>query len=178
MLACRQRTPNRMKPLAPLPPTFCRPGRISRPVSVIYSREDRARFMGMDSAHFEMNLVAMRSPTSWTSKSSTGDEGLLNGSQTWRTTTSARKRPIFALYLTQFGLWPCRWRRMPVRRRRIFGWLSWNSATYAHMGGTYRTGTTPPTTLVLERLLVAITGGIKVSAHVPGPCQRPTSKTP
>ena len=42
-----------MKPLADLPPKFCRPSRIQ--ASFFYSREDRARFAGMDSA-LRMNL--------------------------------------------------------------------------------------------------------------------------
>ena len=66
------------------------------------------------------------------------------------------------LYLTQFGFGRVdgKYAAVAADLRIVAG-----TGTYAHMGGTYRSGNTADYS-VLERLM-AITSGIKVSAHVP-----------
>ena len=132
------------------------PGRLQ--ASFRYSREDRARFMGMDSA-LRMNLSDALSDK-LDQQILNGDEGLLNGSNLANHNVSTET--THPLYLTQFGFGRVdgEYAATAEDLRMVVG-----TGTYAHMGGTYRTGNTADYS-VLERLL-AITGGIKVSAHVP-----------
>ena len=132
------------------------PGRIQ--ASFFYSREDRARFVGMSDA-LRMNLSDALADK-LDQQVLNGSEGLLNGTNLDNHNVSTQT--THPLYLTQFGFGRVdgKYAAVAADLRIVAG-----SATYAHMGGTYRSGNTADYS-VLERLM-AITGGIKVSAHVP-----------
>ena len=132
------------------------PARIQ--ASFFYSREDRARFAGMDAALRENLGMALSDRLD--QRILSGNGGLLNGTNLADHDVTAET--THPLYLTQFGF------------GRVDGEYAGSAAdlrvvvgtdTYAHMGGTYRSGNTADYS-VLERLM-EITGGVKVSAHVP-----------
>ncbi len=125
--------------------------------SFSYSREDRARFAGMDSALRE-NL-AMALSDALDKQVVSGTNGLLTGTNLAAHDVSAVT--AFAAYLSALGF------------ARVDGTYAMDSSeirlvvgagTYAHMGSVYRANNTEQN--ALERLM-AITGGLRVSAHVP-----------
>ena len=122
-----------------------------------YSREDRARFAGMDAALRENLSMALSDGLD--DQILSGTNGLLTGTILANHNVSAVTD--FAGYLKEFG------------HARVDGVYATGTSdlrvvvgagTYAHAGSVYRTteGDSP----VLDRLM-AITGGVKVSAHVP-----------
>ena len=131
------------------------PSRIQ--ASFFYSREDRARFMGMDSA-LRDNLGAALSDK-LDSEILAGDEGLFTGTNL--TNHNVSTETTFALYLSQFGYGRVdgKYSGSTEDLRLLMG-----SATYTHCGSAYRHQNADD--LALDRL-VAITSGVKVSAHVP-----------
>ena len=131
------------------------PGRIQ--ASFFYSREDRARFAGMSDA-LRRNLSDALSDK-LDQQVLNGTEGLLNGTVLANNNVSAET--TFALYLSQLGYGRVdgKYAGSTQDLRVVMG-----AATYAHAGTTYRHQNADD--LALDRL-VAITGGIKVSAHVP-----------
>ena len=125
--------------------------------SFFYSREDRARFAGMDSALRENLSMALSDALD--KQVVSGTNGLLTGTNLANHNASAVT--TFAAYLSTLGF------------ARVDGTYAMDSAdirlvvgagTYAHMGSVYRASNTEQN--ALERLM-AITGGLRVSAHVP-----------
>ena len=131
------------------------PGRIQ--ASYFYKRTDAARFASLDMAlrlalnsgleeKLDQELIA-------------GSEGLMTGTNL--ANHAAAAVTSFALYLSQFGH-----ARVDGRYaaglsdvRAVVG-----SATYAHMGGQYRSNNADYSAL---DAIVNKTGGVRVSAHVP-----------
>ena len=132
------------------------PGRLQ--ASFFYSREDRARFAGMDAALRENLSMALSDRLD--QRIIGGNGGLLNATNLPNHNVSAIT--THPLYLTQFGFGRVdgEYAASATDLRVVVG-----TDTYAHMGGTYRSGNTADYS-VLERLM-EITGGVKVSAHVP-----------
>ena len=131
------------------------PGRLQ--ASFFYSREDRARFKGMDAA-LRMNLSDALSDK-LDQQILNGGEGLLNGTNL--ANNNAAAETTFAGYLSSFGYARVDGKyAMDTEDLRIV----MGSATYAHAGTTYRHQNADD--LALDRLVV-ITSGVKVSAHVP-----------
>ena len=132
------------------------PGRIQS--SYFYKRVDAARFSSLDSAlrqalnsgleeKLDQELVA-------------GTEGLLTGTNL--ANHAAAAVTSFALYLSQFGHSRVdgRYAASLSDVRAVVG-----SATYAHMGDQYRSDNADYSAIdALEKK----TGGVRVSAHVPG----------
>ena len=132
------------------------PGRIQS--SYFYKRVDAARFSSLDSAlrqalnsgleeKLDQELVA-------------GAEGLLTGTNL--ANHAAAAVTSFALYLSQFGHSRVdgRYAASLSDVRAVVG-----SATYAHMGDQYRSDNADYSAIdALEKK----TGGVRVSAHVPG----------
>ena len=131
------------------------PSRIQ--AAFFYSREDRARFAGMDAA-LRMNLTDALSDK-LDQQILNGTEGLFNGTKLANHAQTAET--TFANYISQFG-----YGRVDGKYASATGDLKIvvGSATYAHMGGTYRHQNADD--IAIARLM-EITGGIKVSAHVP-----------
>ena len=131
------------------------PARIQ--ASFFYSREDRARFSGMDSA-LRMNLSEGLSD-GLDKQILAGTNGLLTGTNLPNNNVSAVTD--FANYISNFAYSRVdgRYASMASEVRAVVG-----SATYKHMGGTYRN--TSVDRNCIDRLM-EITGGLKVSAHVP-----------
>ena len=131
------------------------PGRLQ--ASFFYSREDRARFAGMDEA-LRMNLGEALADE-LDKKVIAGGEGLLTGTNLANNASSAEA--TFATYLS--GLAYDRvdgiYATTTDALRSVVG-----SPTFAHMGSTYRADESDMNTL--DRIQ-AITGGLRVSAHVP-----------
>ena len=125
--------------------------------SFFYSREDRARFSGMSEALRENLSEALSDKLD--SEILAGDEGLLNGTNLANHNVTAET--TFALYLSQFGYGRVdgKYAGSTEDLRIVMG-----SATYTHAGQEYRHQNADD--LALARL-VAITSGVKVSAHVP-----------
>ena len=125
--------------------------------SFFYSREDRARFRGMDAA-LRMNLSDALADK-LDQQILNGTEGLLNGTNLANNNVTVET--TFALYLSQFGYGRVdgKYAGSTEDLRIVMG-----TATYAHAGTAYRHQNADD--LALARL-VAITGGVKVSAHVP-----------
>ena len=125
--------------------------------SFFYSREDRARFRGMGEA-LRANLSEALSDA-LDKQVLTGTEGLLTGTKLANHNVSAVT--TFANYVAQFG-----YSRVDGTYAGTTGDLRivMGSGTYSHCGTTYRHANADD--IALERL-VAITSGIKVSAHVP-----------
>ena len=131
------------------------PGRLQ--ASFFYSREDRARFKGMDAA-LRMNLSDALADK-LDQQILNGGEGLLNGTNLANNNVSVETS--FALYLSQFGYGRVDGKyAMDTEDLRIV----MGSETYTHAGQEYRHQNADD--LALARL-VAITSGVKVSAHVP-----------
>ena len=131
------------------------PSRIQ--ASFFYSREDRARFRGMGEA-LRTNLSEALSDA-LDMQVLSGSEGLLAGTKLANHNVSAIT--TFANYVSEFG-----YSRVDGKYAGATGDLRvvMGSSTYAHAGVTYRHQNADD--IALERL-VAITGGVKVSAHVP-----------
>ena len=125
--------------------------------SFFYSREDRARFKGMDSA-LRMNLSDALSDK-LDQQILAGDDGLLHSTNL--ANHAAAAETTFANYVSEFGY------------GRVDGTYAtgledirvvMGQATFAHAGTTYRHQNADD--IALDRIM-SITGGVKVSAHVP-----------
>ncbi len=122
-----------------------------------YSREDRARFAGMDAALRENLSMALGDALD--DQILSGTSGLLNG--TVLANHNVNAVTDFATYLKEFG-----YGRVDGTYAMTAGDLRvvMGAATYAHAGAVYRNNSVDRN--VLDRLM-EITGGVKVSAHVP-----------
>ena len=122
-----------------------------------YSREDRARFAGMDSALRE-NL-SMGLADGLDRQIMVGTNGLLTGTNL--ASNMAAAVTTYDTYVSDFA-----YGRVDGRYAATAGDLRvvMGSATYAHAGSAYRNASVDRT--ALDRLS-DITGGIRVSAHVP-----------
>ena len=131
------------------------PGRIQ--ASFFYSREDRARFSGMAES-LRMNLSDALA-NELDKQVIAGTNGLLTGTNLANNNVTAVT--TFASYMANFayGRVDGTWASMTGELRIVAG-----AGTYAHMGAQYRNNSVDRN--VLDRLM-EITGGIKVSAHVP-----------
>ena len=125
-----------------------------------YSREDRARFAGMDEALRSNLSDALMDRLD--QQILNGGEGLLNGTNLANNNVSAEDD--FESYLSHFG-----WARVDGKYASGVGDLRivMGSATYAHAGETYAGTATNKGDLSSVEKLMDITGGVKVSAHVP-----------
>ena len=125
--------------------------------SFFYSREDRARFSGMDSA-LRMNLSDGLSD-GLDKQIIVGTNGLLTGTNLPNNNVSAAT--TFSDYISHFAYSRVdgRYASMTSEVRSVVG-----GQTYGDMGGTYRN--TSVDRSAVDRLM-EITGGVKVSAHVP-----------
>ena len=125
--------------------------------SFFYSREDRARFRGMDESLRQNLSDALADGLD--SKIIAGTNGLLTGTNL--ANHNAAAVTTFANYVSEFGYSRVdgRYASMASDIRVVMG-----SGTYAHAGGIYRGNNSEET--ALDRLMRA-TGGVKVSAHVP-----------
>ena len=126
--------------------------------SFFYSREDRARFAGMDES-LRQNLNDALSDGLDKQIISRYSNGLLTGTNLANNNVSTVTN--FALYLSQFGYGRVdgTYASMTADLRAVVG-----ADTYANMGAQYRNDSVDRN--ALDRLM-EITGGIKVSAHVP-----------
>lgn len=140
------------------------PSRIQ--ASFFYSREDRARFMGMDESLRE-NL-SMGLADGLDLQIISGTNGLLTGTNLANNNVSAVT--TFANYVSNFGYSRVdgRYASMTSDVRIVMG-----SATYAHAGGVYRGNESEEP--ALDRLM-AVSGGVKVSAHVPAASGTPAKQ--
>ena len=131
------------------------PARIQ--ASFFYSREDRARFSGMDSA-LRMNLSDGLSD-GLDKQIIVGTNGLLTGTNLPNNNVTAAT--TFSDYISHFAYSRVdgRYASMASEVRSVVG-----GQTYGDMGGTYRN--TSVDRSAVDRLM-EITGGVKVSAHVP-----------
>ena len=122
-----------------------------------YSREDRARFAGMAES-LRQNLTDALAD-GMDKQVIAGTNGLLHSTNLANHNTAAVTD--FAAYLSNFGYGRVdgKWASMTGDLRAVVG-----AGTYAHMGSVYRNNSVDRN--ALDRL-VEITGGIKVSAHVP-----------
>ena len=134
--------------------------------SFFYSREDRARFAGMDESLRE-NL-SMGLSDGLDKAIFAGTNGLLTGTNLANNDASAQTD--FAGYVSDFGYSRVegRYASMTSDLRIVMG-----SATYAHAGGIYRGNNSEET--ALDRLM-RVTGGVKVSAHVPAATGTPAKQ--
>ena len=131
------------------------PSRIQ--AAFFYSREDRAKFRGMDEALRENLSMGLADGL---------DDAILSGTNGLFTGTvlanhAASAETTFASYISDFGYSRVdgRYASMTSDLRVVMG-----SATYAHAGATYRGNNSEET--ALDRLM-RVTSGVKVSAHVP-----------
>ena len=131
------------------------PSRIQ--ASFFYSREDRARFAGMDAA-LRMNL-SEGLMDGLDDQILAGTNGLLTGTKLPNHNVNAVTS--FDDYIDNFayGRVDGRYADTSMALRVVVG-----AGTYAHMGKVYRNTSVDRT--VLDRLM-EITGGVRVSAHVP-----------
>ena len=131
------------------------PGRLQ--AQFFYSREDRARFVGMD-AGLRMNLSDALADA-LDKQIIAGVNGLLNGTNLANNDVSAQTN--FEAYLSDlvYGRIDGTYASMTSEIRVVLG-----ATTNAHAGGVYRN--TSVDRNALDRLM-EITGGVKVSAHVP-----------
>ena len=131
------------------------PGRLQ--ASFFYSREDRARFMGMDSALRDNLSMALSDKLD--QQILAGDEGLLDGTNL--ANHAAAAITTFANYVSDFAYARVdgKYSTGLEELRVVMG-----AATFAHAGTTYRHQNADD--IALDRIM-AITGGVKVSAHVP-----------
>ena len=125
--------------------------------SFLYSREDRARFAGMDSALRENLSMALADGLD--KEILAGTNGLLTGTNL--ANHNAAAITTYDNYVSQFG-----YDRVDGKYASTVGELRAvvGAGTYAHMGKVYRNNTVD--TPVLDRLM-GITGGVRVSDHVP-----------
>ena len=126
-------------------------------LAFFYSREDRARFRDMDSSLRE-NL-SMGLADGLDKAIIAGTNGLLTGANL--ANNAAAAVTDFDGYISElaFARVDGRYASMTGDLRVVMG-----SGTYAHAGGVYRATESDRT--ALDRLM-DITGGVKVSAHVP-----------
>ena len=131
------------------------PGRIQ--AAFFYSREDRARFAGMDSALRE-NL-SMGLSDGLDAQVVAGTNGLLAGTNLANHAQAAAT--TFAQYIDQFafGRVDGRYASTTAAIRAVMG-----AGSYADCGATYRNNSVDRS--ALDRLM-ELTGGIRVSDHVP-----------
>ena len=131
------------------------PARIQ--AAFFYSREDRARFAGMDAALRE-NL-SMGLSDGLDDAIIDGTNGLLNGTNLANHNVSTQT--TYALYRSQFafGRVDGRYAAMASDLRIVMG-----GATYAHAAAQYRGNNDNMDAL---KSLMEATGGVRVSAHVP-----------
>ena len=125
--------------------------------SFFYSREDRARFMGMDEALRENLSMGLADGY---------DKAILAGPNGLLTATNLANHNVtsvtdFPGYISELGYSRVdgRFASMTADLRLVVG-----SGTYAHAGSIYRGNNSEET--ALDRLM-RMTGGVKVSAHVP-----------
>ena len=125
-----------------------------------YSREDRARFQGMDAA-LRMNLSDALSDK-LDQQILNGDEGLFDGTNLANNNVSAEND--FEKYLSDFA-----WGRVDGKYASATGELKivMGSGTYAHAGETYAGTASNKGDLSAIEKLMDVTGGVKVSSHVP-----------
>ena len=125
--------------------------------SMFYSREDRARFAGMDAA-LRDNL-SMGLGDALDKEIIAGTNGLLTGTNL--ADHDATTETLFEHYISQFA-----YSRVDGRYASMTGDLRivMGGDTYAHAGGTYRHANADD--IALDRLMV-LTDGVRVSAHVP-----------
>ena len=131
------------------------PSRIQ--ASFFYSREDRARFAGMSEALRDNLSMALGDKLD--QQILAGDNGLLHSTNLTNhnagaVTTFANYRDTFA-----YGLVDGKYAGSVADLRVVMG-----SATYAHAARVYRANNADDSAL---DVLMARTGGVKVSAHVP-----------
>ena len=133
------------------------PGRLQ--ASFFYSREDRARFMGMDSALRQNLGDALADKLD--QQILNGTNGLLNGTVLPNNNVSAVS--TYANYRNLFG-----YGRVDGTYATGIGDIRMvvGSATYGHMAGVFRSDNAGDRAAVED--LMNVTGGVKVSAHVPG----------
>ena len=122
-----------------------------------YSREDRAKFMGMDEALRENLSDGMSNELDKQAVSGAG--GLLTG--TILANHNAAAITTFANYIDDFGYGRVdgRYANMVSAIRVVMG-----NKTYAHAGSVYRNASVDRT--ALDRLM-ELTSGVMVSGHVP-----------
>ena len=125
--------------------------------SFFYSREDRARFMGMDSALRDNLGAALADKLD--SEILAGDEGLLDGTNLANHNVSAET--TYSLYRQQFayGRVDGKFATGTDDLKVVMG-----AATFAHAASQYR-GNNDNTDALMA--MVAAGVGVKVSAHVP-----------
>ena len=131
------------------------PSRIQ--AAFFYSREDRARFEGMDTA-LRQNLSEGLTD-GLDRQILVGTNGLLTGTNL--ADHDAAAVTTYASYVSElaFSRVEGRYAGMASDLRVLMG-----SGTYAHAGATYRNNSVDRT--ALDRLM-EVTGGVRVSAHVP-----------
>ena len=131
------------------------PGRVQ--ASYFYRRTDAARFSSLDPALRQALNGGLEE--SLDAELFAGTEGLLTGTNL--PNHAAAAVTSFALYLAQFGHARVdgRYAAALADVRAVMG-----SATYAHAGGQYRSNNADYSAL---DALVAKTGGVRVSVHVP-----------
>ena len=131
------------------------PARIQ--ASFFHSREDRARFAGMDTALRENLSMALSDKLD--AEVISGGDGLLNGTNLADHDVTTETN--FANYLKEFayGRVDGKYAASTMDIRIVVG-----AGTYAHMGSVYRANSVDRN--VVDRLM-DVTSGIKVSAHVP-----------
>ena len=133
------------------------PSRIQ--ASFFYSREDRARFSGMDEA-LRMNLSDALSD-SLDKQILTGSEGLLTGTKLPNHNSSAEASYAHYRSALAYGRVDGTFAASVGDLRIVMG-----ASTYGHAAAAFRS-TNAGDRAALEDLMSA-TGGVKVSAHVPG----------
>ena len=132
------------------------PSRIQ--ASFFYSREDRARFMGMDSA-LRMNLSDALSDK-LDQQILNGANGLLNGTNLANHNVSAVTSYANYRDLLGFGRVDGKFAGTVGDLRIVLG-----SSTYGHAAKSFRSDNAGDRAALED--LMAVTGGVKVSAHVP-----------
>ena len=128
--------------------------------SFFYSREDRARFRGMDSS-LRMNLSDALSD-GLDAEVIAGTDGLLTSTNLANHNVTAVT--TYALYRSQFG-----YGRVDGRYASGVGdvRIVMGSGTYGHASGVFRSNDAGDRAALED--LMSVTGGVKVSAHVPAP---------
>ena len=132
------------------------PGRLQ--ASFFYSREDRARFSGMDTA-LRANLSDALSDA-LDKQILVGSEGLLTGTKLPNNNASAVTS--YATYRSELG-----YARVDGTFAGSVGDIRivMGASTYGHAAGVFRSANAGDRAALED--LMAVTGGVKVSAHVP-----------
>ncbi len=133
------------------------PSRIQ--ASFFYSREDRARFAGMDSALRENLSAALADGID--QQVIAGDDGLLTGTNLPNNNVTAET--TYALYRSQLIM-----SRIDGRYASVASDISlvMGAGTYAHADSVWR-GTNTNNDVSALDVLMAKSGGVRVSSHVP-----------